>query len=217
MMPKGKSAFIKDWGVIRFLHTYLMLKLNRLFGFRISIVKAQEISKSHIEQFEQDGIRYRPLTPEDFGNQSLNRELDISHSFLNKAFSQGDQCVGALVEDQVVGYLWRTTQAVELSHPLYMEFGDKLYYRYKEFVKPEYRGRGIINQIKKLAESKQIAEGRRYAFGCIETHNYPSLIASKKHGDRTLGYSAFIYNRFFFINWSSNRAKQFAIKVIAKR
>jgi hypothetical protein len=207
MMQNGKSNYIRKWGLARFVYAYLMLKLNRLIGFRISAVRAKAIQDSQLDQFDHDGINYRALSLEDFSDEALNQHLDISCDFVQQALARGDHCVGALDQGKVVGYAWRTTSSVKVDRQIAMKFGDKLYYRFKGYILPEYRGRNIFNNIKRVAESKQLALGRTHAFGCIETHNYPSLKASEKHGDITIGYSAYIENRLVSKHWQSKGAK----------
>jgi hypothetical protein len=211
MMQNGKSNFIRKWGLARFVYAYLMLKLNRLIGFRISAIRAKAIQDSQLDQFDQDGINYRALSLEDFSDEALNQLLDISCDFVRQALARGDHCVGALDQGKVVGYAWRTTSSVKVDRQIAMKFGDKLYYRFKGYILPEYRGRNIFNNIKRVAESKQLALGRTHAFGCIETHNYPSLKASEKHGDITIGYSAYIENRLVSKHWQSKGAKNWGV------
>lgn len=215
-MSKGKLAFVKKWGILRFGYAYTMLMLNRFLGFRLSAIRAKHIDSDKYERFEKNGIVYRTLSAFDFNVMELNQSLDISHTFIEKAFARGDQCVGALDGKKVVGYAWRSSSQVEVDYPIYMQFGNKLYYRYKGFVAPEYRGKDIFNNIKLVAESAQIGLDRTYAFGCIETHNYPSLKASHKHGDISIGYTAYISNRFFFLSWSSKKAKHWGIRTFKK-
>ena len=212
-MQKGKLNFIKKWGVLRFVYAYTMIMLNRFLGFRISAIRAKKIEKNQVNQIQENGITYRALNHQDFADVKLNRLLDINLSFVEKALSRGDHCVGAVIENKVVGYTWRTIHPVNVDFPIKMRFGEKLYYRYKGFVLPEHRGKNIFNQIKRVAEAEQLALGRTHAFGCIETHNYSSLRASHKHDDSTIGYSAYIDNRFFFAEWSSKSAKRWGISV----
>ncbi len=213
MMRNGKLNFIRKWGLARFVYAYFMLKLRRYLGFRISVIRAKAIENSPIEELQEKAITYRTLGTRDFSDEKHNQALDINLAFVEKAIARGDHCVGAVVENKVVGYTWRTIQPVEVDYPIKMRFGKKLYYRYKGFVLPEYRGKNVFNQIKRVAEAKQIELGRTHAFGCIETHNYPSLRASHKHEDITIGYSAYIDNRFFFVAWSSRTAKRWGVAV----
>jgi hypothetical protein len=213
MMAEGRVAYIKKWGFSRFFYTYLMLLLNRYIGLRLSVIRAKKVANSSLKGFESDGLSFRSLTIEDFQNEKWNLELDINLDFVKKAFARGDQCVGALQGEKLVGYVWRTTQQVQVENSVYMSFGNQLYYRFKGFIHPDFRGKNIFNQIKHLAESESVGKQRLYSFGVIETHNYPSLIASKKSGDQTLGYSGYIQNRLFFLSWGSKGAHSKGIKV----
>lgn len=211
MMRYGKLSFIKKWGLLHFIYAYIMLMLKRFIGFRISAIRAKKIQSNPLDQITKAGITYRTLIAEDFSNEKRNQSLDINLAFVEKALARGDHCVGAVVENRIVGYTWRTIQSANVDYPIKMRFGKELYYRYKGFVLPEYRGKSIFNNIKQVAESKQLALGRTHAFGCIETHNYSSLRASEKHGDITIGYSAYIESRLISKHWSSNGAKQWGI------
>ena len=213
MMQNGKRNFIKKWGVARFVYAYLMLNLNRFVGFRISAIRSRTIPRSQIDHFDHDGINYRTLNVEDFLDKATNQKLDISYDFVRQALTRGDHCVGALDQGKVIGYAWRTISSVKINSQIKMKFGDKFYYRFKEYVLPEYRGRNIINKIKRVAESRQLAQGKTHAFSCIETHNYPSMKASEKHGDITIGYSAYIENRWGFLSWESKGGKDSKIRV----
>jgi len=213
MMQKGKKQFIANWGFRRFLYAYMMLMLRRFLGFRISAIRAKAIALSQSSTFEEDGLLFRTLTINDFENKDLNNQLDITKKFVAERLKRGDQCVGALCDGKVIGYSWRTILPVEIDGPIWMSYGDRLYYHYKGFVSPDYRGKGLYTKVKKVREIEQFKIGRTHLFGCIETHNYPSLIASDKNSEKTIGYSAYINNRLGFWSWHSRGIKAWDVKV----
>ena len=212
-MFNGRIQYIKEWGMLRFLHCYLMLLLKRFLGFRISVVRAQPIVQSRLEKFETNGIEFRELSLSDFSDEAVNRSLDLTRAFVEKNLLQGDQCVGAVKNGQVIGYGWRTVKSIEVDQQVKIQFGDKLYYRYKGYVLPEHRGNGLFNLIKSINEQTLIDNGRTHVFGCIETHNFASLRASLNNGDFTIGYSAYFINRFGLMSWQSRGAKKWGVDV----
>ncbi len=213
MMQSGKMKFIKNWGLGHFLYAYILLKLRHYFGFRISLVRTNEIKDSGLTSFESNNYVFKIINHQDLRRASENNALDLSPIFVDKSETKDDQCLGVLHDQQLVGYTWRTTNPVEIDSGIWLEFGDKVFYRYKSFVLPEHRGKNLLNQIKKLSEKHQLDQGRLNSVSCIETHNYPSIKASTKSGDKTIGYSLFIKNRFGFYSWNSSGARALGVRV----
>jgi len=213
MMNKGKKAFIKEWGFHRFVFAYIMLKMKHFLGFRFSIVFGKMINHSGVKKFSESGYSFRPVEKADFENIPDLRVLDLTRSFIEKAKLRKDQCFGAFCQKRLVGYSWSTIKPVEIDDDVYLSFNDSCYYRYKNFVLPEHRGRGLIQKIKEIDISDNSKNLRTKIFSCVESHNFPSLNAEKKEGNLKLGFSLYIDNKVGFYSWSSTKAKQLGLRV----
>jgi len=212
-MDKGKMVFINKWGYWHFIYAYMMLKIKQLLGLRFSIVYSKELDHSNVKSFYDNGYTFRPVKEEDFEKIPDLLALDLTQAFLDKVKLRKDKCAGAFFQEKLIGYTWSTTEAVEINNGVYLSFNDNCYYGYKNFVLPEHRGKGIIQKIKKISINSKEGDNRTKTFSCIESHNYPSLNASKKEGNKKQGFSLFIDNKIGFYSWSSPRAKQIGVKV----
>lgn len=216
MMHKGKKHYLKHWGLIKFLYTYLMLKLNSFLGFRLSVVRSRPISDTNQLTIEKNGYLFRPISVEELSQIEISNDMDLSQSFIDKSQQRGDICIGAFFDDQLVGYTWRTSKPVEIDGSIWIRFSNKGYYRYKSFVSPKHRRKNLFEYMKAVSEGPLIEKGCDKLIACIESHNYASLLASSKSGEKTIGFTAYIKNRFGFYSWDSPGAKRHDVHIFLK-
>ena len=211
-MDLNSKKFKKHWGWSRYVYARVMIKLRSLIGLRVSWVYAKKNDFARLTELKAGDYSFRQIQTNDLKDVQNFSILDLSESFVEKAFSRGDQCVAAFFKNKIVGYGWYSLVSTEISEGLYLRFNKDCYYQYKSFVIPEHRGNNLLSQITqiKIGDDKL---NRKITFSCIETHNYSSLTAYKKNGNDKIGCSAFIENRIGFVNFSSPNLRNYGIEV----
>lgn len=100
-------------------------------------------------------------------------------------------CVGALVERELAGYVWFAYDDAPHVEGVRVRVPRQAIYRFKAFVRPAWRGRGIAPYLYGAADELVAREGRRYVVNCIALQNAASVAASLRSGDATLGRLAY--------------------------
>jgi hypothetical protein len=174
------------------------------------------IKDSNKLTIEENGYIFRPVALKELNELTIDSDMDLSQNFIDKSQVRGDICIGAFYDDQLVGYTWRTTKPVEIDGAIWIRFSDTGYYRYKSFVSPKHRRKNLFEYMKAVSERPLLEKGCDKLIACIESHNYASLLASSKSGEKTIGYSAYIKNRFGFYSWDSSGAKKYGVQLFLK-
>jgi GNAT superfamily N-acetyltransferase len=107
---------------------------------------------------------------------------------VREAAQRGDLCVGALAAGTLAGYVWFAREQAPHVQGVWVRVPERAIYRYKAFVRPQYRGRRIAPALDTFAERLLGGSGRDCWVTCIATHNFSALRASKVSGARMLGY-----------------------------
>ena len=158
---------------------------------------------------EFDGYVFRKIKSDELFAACHNHKLNLSSIFVENSLRRGDECIGVLRKGNLVGFTWRTTLPTRVSGRVWVKFSDLACYHYKSFVLPECRGKNLLGKIILLSEKAYVDVGKSICVSYIESHNYASLKASRKSGNRTIGYAAYINNRSGFYSWHSAGAKAF--------
>lgn len=205
----NSRSFLIRWGLWRTLYAYCLVKLGCYFGFRLQIIKSRELKDSGKHLFEINGYVFRKIESNELFTACNNSKLNLSREFVENSLRRGDECFGALRQGELVGFTWRTTQPTQVSGRVWVKFSDRSSYHYKSFVLPECRGKNLLGNIILLSEKSLIDVGKSACISYVESHNYASLKASKKSGNRTVGYAAYINNRSGFYSLHSAGAREF--------
>lgn len=140
-----KEAFYKlgFWGLLKKIlgsSRRKIFRINRLMIYELDLRKPIKYVSPKIE------INYRLATIEDI------LKMDSDHGFDKKGkdyiinrLKNGDDCVLALFENKIVGYLCVMYGKMELSVYKLINISNKRGYVYKGFVWNEFRGKRIIN------------------------------------------------------------------------
>ena len=174
------------WGALRALHISIMNLLGRL-GIELMYVHTRPLIDFPDTPFEENGIQHRALNVEELEQASSIPELDISPDFLARALARGDLCCGAFHEDNLVSYVWRSGGEIEHVLGLKVVLAERCRYGYKAFTLPNYRGRGIYPKITGLVDREFLKRGKTTIVGFSVTHNYATISADKKLGNRIIG------------------------------
>jgi hypothetical protein len=122
------------------------------------------------------------------------RELpdELTEAFIDDAASRGDVCVAAFHGGHVVAWAWRSFTTAPHADGVWVRLDPPYCYSYKWYTRPEYRGRRVLTRVCRYGDELSRDRGCRRAAWFIETHNYPSLRASRRLGARTVGYAGYL-------------------------
>ena len=134
------------------------------------------------------GLTCRRLRREELISFCADPELDLREGMVRPALLRGDACVGAFAGGELAGYAWFAYGDAPHLNGVRVSVPAHAVYRFKAFVRPACRGRGIAPFLYGAADGIVARPGRRYVVNCIALHNGPSIAASLRSGDGPLGH-----------------------------
>ena len=130
------------------------------------------------------GLTCRRLGEAELLELCADPELDLRPALA----SSGNACVGAFSGGELAGYVWFADRDAPHVNGVRVRVPEQAIYRFKAFVRPAYRGRGVAPFLYGAADALVAPAGRRYVVSCIGVQNRPSIAASLRSGDQPLGY-----------------------------
>lgn len=120
----------------------------------------------------------------------------------------GNTCIGAFSGDVLAGYAWFAYADAPHMNGVRVRVPGQAIYRFKTFVRPAWRGRGIAPFLYGAADAFVARPGRGYVVNCIALQNAPSIAASLRSGDAPLGHLGYWQagRRFFALHAREVRA-----------
>jgi GNAT superfamily N-acetyltransferase len=137
------------------------------------------------------GLELRPLSQAELVSYSRDPGLDLREAMIREALQRGDRCLGALEDDALVGYVWFAYAIAPHVDGIWVKVPPRTVYRFKAFVRPSYRGRGIAAALYGVADPVVGKPGLDAVVDCIAVQNMPSIAATLKSGSRPLGALAY--------------------------
>jgi GNAT superfamily N-acetyltransferase len=101
---------------------------------------------------------------------------------------KGEVCVGAFVDGELVGYAWYAYDDAPHVKGVRVRVPAHAIYRFKVYVLPAYRGRGVAPFLYAAADRLVARPGRTTVVTCVALQNLPSLAASRRSGETLLGW-----------------------------
>jgi GNAT superfamily N-acetyltransferase len=153
-------------------------------------------------------LDYRLLAEADLARASSDRSLNLDLTAVGAAFARGDACVGAFDAGRLVGYLWYAFAATPHAGRVWVDFPSHARYAYKALLLPEYRGRGLGEEMYACAGAVCPRAGRTAGITYILMDNTASLVAAERAGWRTVGYAGYLNKAGTFLGWNSPGAER---------
>jgi GNAT superfamily N-acetyltransferase len=172
------------------IHDELLHQLGRRAGLHVLRVFARPLGAG-ARAPAPAGLELRPLTPEELVAHSREPGLDLREGAIREAYGGGGLCVGALEGGALVGYVWFAYASAPHGGGLRVQVPARAVYRYKAYVRPSHRGRGIAAALYGIADPHIARPGRDTVVDCIAPQNRPSIAATLKSGSRPLGALAY--------------------------
>ncbi len=104
-------------------------------------------------------------------------------------------CVGAFLDGELAGYVWFACGEAPHVDGVRVQVPARSLYRFKSFVRPAFRGRGIAPALYGAADALVAEPGRESVVNCIAAQNGASIAASLKSGGAPLGWLAYWQGR----------------------
>lgn len=166
-----------------------MRELGRRAGLHVLRVYARPLGAA--PRGAAPGLELRALGAAELVAHARDPELDLREAMVREAAARGDVCLGALERGALVGYVWFAYARAPHVAGIWVQVPGAAVYRYKSFVRPAYRGRGIAPALYGAADALVGRPGRELVVDCVHVHNFASIAATLKSGSRPLGALAY--------------------------
>ena len=137
-------------------------------------------------------LEYAVLAEPDLASAYRDPSLNLHPAAAAAAFARGDACVGALDAGRLVGYLWYSYAATPHAGDVWVDVPRHARYAYKAFLLPEYRGRGLGEEMYTCAGAACPRAGRTTGITYVLVDNTASIVAAQRAGWRTEGYAGYV-------------------------
>ena len=188
-----------------------MHQLGRRAGLHVFRVFHRKMDPG-LPRIPVQGMEIRPLTEAELIARCSDPELDLSERMVRQAFERKGVCVGALAGSELAGYVWFAYDIAPHVDGVWVKVPAQAVYRYKAYVRPKYRGKGIAPALYRFADGLFRDTGRDYVVNCIATHNFSSIAASKTSGARALGYLGYWQPGRRFFSFHSPAVQRFGLR-----
>jgi len=136
-------------------------------------------------------LEYVVLAEADLAPAYRDRSLHLDPTAVRTAFARGDACVGAFDAGRLVGYLWYSYAATPHAGRVWVDVPAHARYAYKAFLLPEYRGRGLGEEMYTSAGAVCPRAGRSIGITYVLVDNVASTIAAQRAGWRSVGFAGY--------------------------
>lgn len=154
----------------------------------------------------------RLLAQAELLSQVQDPELDLREAMIRQATQRGDLCLGAFEGGALVGYVWFAYASAPHVAGVWVRVPQRVVYRYKSFVRPAFRGRGIAAALYGAADRLVGRPGRDTVVSCVHLQNFASIAATLKSGSRPLGTLAYWQAGRWFIALHSAAVRRLGLR-----
>ena len=158
------------------------------------------------------GYDMRVMTQDEVLAECREPALDLSETSVRAAYARGSLCIGARRGEALVGYVWFAFDTAPHLDGVWVRVPAPAIYRYKAFVRPAHRGKGIAPAMYRHADRVFADRGREAVVNCIATHNFASIAASVRSGARPLGRLAYWRSASRFLSFHSRAVRQLGLR-----
>lgn len=160
-----------------------------------------------------EGLHVRALGEAELLACCADPELELRESIVRS----GHTCVGAFSGGVLAGYAWFAYDEAPHVHGVRVRVPRQAIYRFKTFVRPAWRGRGIAPFLYGAADELVARPGRGYVVNCIALQNTPSIAASLRSGDAPLGRLGYWQAGGRFLALHSPGVEDFGLRFYSSR
>jgi len=158
------------------------------------------------------GLECRRLSGAELLALCADPALELREAMVRTALARGDACVGAFLEGRLAGYAWFAYGEAPHVNGVRVQVPARAIYRFKTFVRPACRGRGIAPFLYAAADAIVARPGRESVVNCIALQNRASIAAALKSGDAACGYLAYWQARGRFLALHSRKVAALGLR-----
>jgi GNAT superfamily N-acetyltransferase len=158
------------------------------------------------------GLELRVLGAAELVAHARDPTLELREAMIRDAAGRGDLCFGALDGGVLVGYVWFSYARASHVDGIWVQVPPRAVYRYKSFVRPAFRGRGIAAALYGAADAAVARPGRDIVVDCVHLQNFASMAATLKTGSRPLGALAYWQAGRWFIALHSAAVRRLGLR-----
>lgn len=167
--------------------------LRRFVGLHITRVASRPLSENpYGVSGPRAPISYHLMNEGGLLPHCADAGLQLTESHVRAAYGRGDLCVAAFDGDCLVGYQWLAFGPTPHIDGVWVDFNTSVRYGYKQFVRPEYRGRHIAAGLSTHFDRTCMQRGCLRAVSFIDLDNEASWRAASRLGNRTVGYAGYV-------------------------
>ena len=184
----------KRWGLPAAVFAAFVSVLRSRLHIRIYGIYGRAHASSGPQTSTDPAISYRIFSKSDLDElleQARRPELDMSVAFIREALGKGDICSAALIEGNIVSYVWSAFTATHDTDNVYVVFPSGFRYGYKAYTLPEYRGRHLREATIPLQDKYCVERGCMHSLAFIAVDNYASTRYTTRIGFTRVGFVAF--------------------------
>lgn len=169
----------------------LLPRTRRYLGMNVVIVVRRALA-GNARPPAQPGVECRPLSEAEALALAGDPRLELGEQWIRDAYARDCVCLGAFARGELVGYTWLAFGDTPYEDGIWIGLDERLRYTHKSFVRPECRGRRIIQALLALAERPELRRGRHFTVAFVNADNRPSLAAFERSGFRDIGFVAYL-------------------------
>jgi len=177
----GAFVFLKK--LIKYILSFLF-QVNKIIIFEIDLTKQVEITG------REGVVSFKLATRNDI--LSMNKKNynydEKGKRYSMERMSKGDRCVLAVIDNQIIGYVWIMKGKMEKTQYKHMPISQDRCYIYKGFVRTEYRGRRVLNGIDQFIFSLLRKENCLAVITTVSKNNTSSVKARDRIGFERIGF-----------------------------
>jgi ribosomal protein S18 acetylase RimI-like enzyme len=171
----------------------LIARLRRYLGVDVCRVLARNIDPASARQSSR--FEFRTLSRAELLHLCADPAYQLSATWVRSALARGDVCFGALEKGSVAGYLWLAYSAARYNDKVWVRTDPASRYTYKVFIRPQHRGRGLVQELYRRSDGAALARGRTRAVMVVQADNQASLRAARRDGFSIVGYAGHLASR----------------------
>jgi GNAT superfamily N-acetyltransferase len=154
-------------------------------GLRVLLVMSRDMARSGPPQ--ERGLELRLLDGPQVLALAADPALDLREAWAREVIELPGGCSAAFRDGVPVAYAWFALQCAPDRDGLWVRVPTRCAYRYKAFVRPEFRNQGIVRQLNRFNDRLCIERGCDRAVSLVAAQNAPSLASAKGIGTRPVG------------------------------
>jgi len=163
----------------------LLGRFLKVYFFRITSRPLRE------QHYQPSGIRLRQVDETELLPYCGDPEMQLPAGHVRAAFARGDLCAAAFDGSRLAGYEWFAHGRAPHVDSVWVEFAADARYGYKQFVRPQYRGRRIAAGLSTLVDDWHRRRDFTRALSMIDLGNGASWRSEARMGARTAGYAGY--------------------------